>query len=494
MRKVLALFILFQMFIFSARGQDSISIDSVRLNRIVEILEEYKSHNLFIDNSEYLDYGVDYKDINLQIAASYGFCSEIVRLFIDGADINWVSPEKVTALHYAVSGGYKDAAEVILLLGGNPDARDVLDKTPLVVATENNDIEMAELLIKYGASTAIGDFHGLTPLHFAVRSESFYMIDMLLYYNANPDMRDKKGDTPLMYSVWKRNYEIADLLLQAGTNPDIADKNGYTPFMFAAQKGDTLMLRLLYKNGADIYALNTYGYDAYSLAIRFGQEDVIRFLQSIGNLWFEKKPGKVDPNVIALESGNKEALSGDYSVPFLQKLNINKAALSAGGVFTNHLALVTGEVSFRAPIIRSGIFAGYSFSPVESRVLVKSGDNIYQYYVISRTIEGGVFHDWPLGNSLTKGSFKFYTTISAAYQSYSKYSGSIKKPENHFCVIPSAGIEYSIHSVGISAEAKYMQTPFYKMAPVWLGIKVSFNFLRDVSSIPGKQINISINE
>jgi len=494
MRKVLTLFILFQIAFLSARGQDSISIDSVRLNRILEILKDYNSRNIYIDISEYVEQVPDYKSINLQIAASYGFCGEIVRLYIDGADINWANSEKVTALHYAVSGGYKDAAEIILLLGGNPDPEDGLNKTPLVVATQNDDIEMAEMLIKYGAKTTIGDFHGLTPLHFAVRDGSFYMTDMLLYYNVDLNIQDKKGDTPLMYSVWKRNYEMADLLLQSGANPDIADKNGFTPFMFAAQKGDTLMLRLLYNNGANIYALNAFGYDAYSLALRFRQKDAARFLLSIGNLWFQEKAGKVDPNVIALEMGNKDALSDGYSIPFRQKLKINKAALSAGGVFTNHLALVTGEVSFRAPIIRSGIFAGYTFTPVESRVLVKSENNIYQYFVVSRTIEGGIFHDWSLGKDLINGNFKFYTALSGAYQSYSKYSGSIKKPENQFCIIPSAGIVYSVHRVSFAAEVKYMKTPFYKIGPVWLGVKASFNFLNDLSSIPGKQITISNNE
>jgi len=175
-------------------------------------------------------------------------------------------------------------------------------------------------------------------------------------------------------------------------------------------------------------------------------------------------------------------------------LSINKAALSAGGAFTNHLVLVTGAVSFRAPVIRSGIFAEYSFTPVESRVLVKSENTIYQYFVISRAIEGGIFHDWSLGNDLVNGNFKFCTALSGAYQSYSKYSGSISKPENKFCIIPSAGITYSIHSVGFAAEVKYMKTPFYKMSPVWLGLKVSFNFLNDLSAIPGKQINISYNE
>jgi ankyrin repeat protein len=494
MRKVVALLILFNCVIFSVAGQDTVLIESVRFARLLEIMKDYNSRSIYIDKSDYVEQVPDEKNINLQTASLYGFCGEIVRLVTEGANINSISPDKTTPLHFAVSGGHKDAAEIILILGGDPNALDAMDKTPLAVAVENDDIETAELLIKYGANSSLGDFHGLTPLHFAVRNESFYMVDMLLYYNVNTDDRDKKGDTPLMYSVWKKNCEIADLLLKAGANPNIADKNGYTPFMFAAQNGDTLMLKLLNDAGADIYATNTYGYDAYSIAIRYGQGDAIKFLRKIGNLWFEKKPGKVDPNMIALEFGKVEALSSDYSVPLKYRLSINKAALSAGGVVTNHLALVTGGVSFRAPLIRSGIFAEYTFSPVKSRVLVKSDDIIYQYFVDTRIIEGGVFHDWSMGKGMINGNLKFHTALSGAYKSYSKYYGSITKPENQFCIVPSAGITYSIHSIGFAAELKYIKTPFYKMAPVWFGLKFSVNFLTDHTSAPGKQINISSNE
>jgi ankyrin repeat protein len=496
MRKVSILIILFQVFVFTIQGQNVINLDDDHYKRLMEILKDYDSHSVYIDTSEYVVNVPHALDINIQYAASSGYCRQIEHLFTEGADINSINTDKATPLHYAVAAGEKDAAEVILLLGGNADAQDVLEKTPLMVAVEEDNLDIAEMLINYGANVSTGDFHGLTPLHFAIRNESFYMVDMLLYYKTDPDICDKKGNTPLMYAIWKKNAEIADLLIQSGANPNIADKNGFTPFMYAAQNGDTLMLKLLHNAGADIYAINSYGYDALTLALRFGQNDAVKFLKSIGNLWNERKPGKIDPNIIALEFGQK---NDDYevnnnAVPFFQKFYINRAALTAGGMMTYHLAMVTGEVSFRAPLLKSGIFAAYTFTPVNSRVLVKSSDMFYQYYVIARTIEGGIFHDWTIGKNVVSGNVKFYSSLSGAYKMYSKYSGTLKKSENQFCIIPSAGILYSIHNIGLGAELRYMKTPFYKVYPVWMSLKISVNFLTDHTAVPGKQINISSNE
>jgi|WetSurMetagenome_2_1015567.scaffolds.fasta_scaffold00375_21 ankyrin repeat protein len=494
MRKVYILLILFISICYSANSQKVITIDSTQFARLVEILKDYNSHNIYIDTSDFVENVPDELNINLQTAAFNGFCGEIIRLLKNGANINSMSPEKVTPLLFAVSSGHKDAAEILLILGGDPNTVDDLKKTPIIVATENDDIEMAELLIKYGADTSVGDFLGLTPLHYAVKNESFYMVDMLLYYNVNPDTRDKKGETPLVYSVLKSNCEIADLLLHAGANPNISDKNGFTPFMYAAQNGDTLMLKLLHDAGADIYAVNQYGYDAYSLALMSKQNDAVRFLKSLGNLWFEKKPGKVDPNIIALEFGVKEGLSKGYTIPLAQKLSVNMTSLSAGCITTNHLVLLTGEVSLRAPMIRSGVFAEYTFTPGNSRVLVNSGSTIYQYFVASRTIEAGIFHDWNIGGDAMSGNFKFYSALSGGYKSYSKYSGSIMKPANQFCIIPSAGVTYSFRSLGMSAEIKYMKTPFYKMADVWFGAKLFVNIYSGKNEIPGIHKNNRSNE
>jgi ankyrin repeat protein len=496
MRKIYTLLILLQVCICNIQSQNTIDKDDSNYARIAEILKSYDSHSVFIDTSEYISGYTDALNINLQYASYAGFCREIVRLVVKGADINSSNYEKATPLHYAVANGEKDAAEIILLIGGDANAKDINGKTPLLVAIEEGNLEIADVLIRYGAMTSEGDHSGLTPLHFAVKNNDFYITDMLLYYNTDPNISDKKGDTPLMYAVWKRDYEIADLLLQSGANPDIPDKNGFTPFMVAAQIGDTLMLSLLNRAGAEIYSINSYGYDALSLAIRFGQNTAVKYLKSIGNLWYEKKPGKVDQKIIALEYGNKQMNISDESkmTTFSEKLYFNRVSLSAGGITSNHLSLLTGEISFRDPALKAGIFAAYTFSPTESKVLVSSGDLYYQYFVSMKTIEAGLFRDWTLGKKVVNGNFKAYTSLSGAYKTYSEFAGTKQKPADKFCIIPSAGLQYLRNNLGISTELSYMKTPFYKVYPIWLSLKLSVNLLTDQASVPGKQINLGNNE
>jgi len=477
MRKVFLLLIFANIFFFNLRAQDTIVVDSTKLNRLITIIKDYNSHSVYIDTTEFVRGVPDEKSINLLYSAASGFCGKILSLLRGGADINYKNDEGATALHYSVSSGFLYASEIILILGGNPDSKDRYGITPLSVAVRNDNLDLAQLLINYNAGISIPDSRGMVPLHFAVKNGSFYMTDMLLYYGANPDLADKKGNTPLMYAVSGQDSEIADLLLQSGANPNIADKEGFTPYMAAAQNGDTLMLRLLSRYGADIYAISTNGYDAFSVALKYRRTDAVRYLKNIGNLWFEKRKGKIDPQTVAIEEYGSLSVIGkdNRSLPLSQRLFINGFSFSAGGLVTNHFAMLNGQIALRAPVIKSGLFLGYTFSPSKSRVLVSSTDYRYQYFVSVGIAEAGIYHEWPISESISKGSFRFVSSLSGAYKIYSRYAGTEKRAANQFCIIPSAGISYTHSYWGAGAELKYIDTPFYKMLPVWLGLKFSIN-------------------
>ena len=478
MRKAVLLLIIANIFIFNLRAQDTIVVDSTRLNRLITLMKEYNAHSVYIDTSEFVQGVPDEKNINLLYSASSGFCGKIISLLRDGANINYKNDEGATALHYSVASGFMNASEIILILGGDPDAKDMNGCTPLSIAVRNDNLDLAQLLIQYTAGTSVADSRGMVPLHLAVKNGSFYMTDMLLYYGADPDLTDKKGNTPLMYAVSDQDSEIADLLLQSGANPNIGDRDGLTPFMSAAQNGDTLLLKLLSNYGADIYAINAYGYDAFSIALKYNRTDAVRYLKTIGNLWFEKKKGKVDPEAVAIEQYGSLSVIGldNRNLSLSQRLFVNSFSFSGGGMVTNHLAMLNGQLRFRAPVIKSGLFLEYTFSPSKSRVLVKSSDYYYQYFVSVAIAEAGIYHEWPISESINNGNFRFVASLSGAYKTYSQYSGTDKKAADKFCIIPSAGISYSRSYWGAGAELKYIDTPFYKMLPVWFGLKLTLNF------------------
>lgn len=487
------LLILFFLCTFNVHGQYvNLSDKDSLTSRFITLMDQYNQITVSIDTSEYSMFYPDALNKKLQIACENGYCREIVRLIVKGADINSPSYEKATPLHLTTASRNLYSTEILLLLGANRNLQDTYGRTPLIFASEDDNLEMAELLIRYGAATDSADFKDATPLHAAVRNNSFYITDMLIYYDADLNKTDNEGNTPLMLAVWNGNFDIADILLRAGANPDIADKKGFTPFILAAQQGDTSMLSLLNKANADIYKVNSYGYDAMCIAIKRGKTDAVNFLLTLGNQWFVPRPGKIDPVSLAEICGIKgmDITKADTKRKYLAKPSLNLVSISMGGTFSNHFSFLNGRISFRDPYLKGGVFASYNFNPVSSKILLEKPDAFYQYRLKVRTMEAGIVKDLITNRNIRSGSFATFASLSAAYKFYSEYNGTSSKPANQFCVIPALGMQLGYKRYSFASEFRYMKTPFYKIFPVWLNLRVSVNFFLDHSTSPSKHISL----
>ncbi len=480
------------------KGQDNDIVQDSLTRRFIEIIDKFDKSTIISDTS---DYRRDYPaalNKNLMIASYNGYCREIARLFIKGADVNYVGSwgdwdDWVLApIHLAVSQNQIYAAEVLALLGADLNLKDQYGNTPLTFAIVNNNVEMADILISYGASADSADGYGISPLHKSIQEGNFYMTDLLLYYNAAVDIKDSEGNTPLALAVWYRDFEVADILLQAGADPDLADNKGFTPFMIAAQKGDTLLLSLLKQYNANIYSVNTYGYDALCLAVKYRQNDVVNYLLRNGNRWLEERPGKI--SVLSIDSNSitdkidLPSHSGKQSS--YSKIMSVQPSLTFGGTAANHLALLSGEISFRSPVMKGGVFTSFSFNPVASRILVEAPDAFYQYRMKMRVIEAGVYKEFSGFTTNSKGYFVPYISLSGGYKSYTKYYGTTIKPEDKFCFIPSLGIRYDHTRWSLNSEIRYMKTPFYHVFPIWMDMSLSWRFFATKAASPGKRINL----
>jgi ankyrin repeat protein len=478
----------------SLRAQsDSLAVDSV-VSRIRALVEAYLSRSFSVDTTDYISGTYDTDDFNLQVAASQGACTEIIRLVIRGADVNNFVGRTATPLHYAVSSGVKEAVEILLLLGANPDEVDIYGNTPLVSAVRSGDLEITEVLIRYGASLTGSDRFNSSPLHHAAALGYFYIADMLLYYESPTELRDNEGNTPLMLSVSFGYFDISDILLRAGADPNAADKKGFTPVMAAAQNGDTLMMRLLGDAGANIYAINEDGADALSCAVTSGQTDAVRFLIDNGSRWNYSAKGRVDPVRLAEYYGHKDMvqvmLAGGLRGRSTRALE--ELTLSAGGMLTSHYFMTGGTISLTEPGIRAGISLGAAFNPFSQRVLISNGNEaIYQYRVNSSVVYAGLFKEFRIpGVSAGKNNLSVVPSLSAGYRYYSLFEGTNDKPDNKFCVIPSAEIKWKKRAFSLGAGLTYLNTPFYKVSPVWLTLKASFTLTGKAREIVTKKIRL----
>lgn len=474
------------------QSQNIIADKDSLTKRFISLIESYDETAVFIDTSAYSNNYPEALDINMRYAAAKGFCREIVRLYVKGADVNSINADQATPLHLASDAGHLCAAEVLLLLGAKRQEKDFYGRTPLMLAAETDNVDIADLLIRYGASPDADNFDGITPLHRAVMNNSFYMADMLIYHQADVNKTDREGNTPLSLAVWNGNFEIADILLGAGADPDIADKKGFTPFMIAAQMGDTTMISLLLKANPDIYRINSYGYDALCLAIKYGHADAVNYLLETGNLWFEKKPDRADLRLLTDKYGTSK-MNIPHKLPGSNRGSFGSSlqpSLFAGGSVTNHMAFFTGGAALRSQSLKGGLFAAYSFNPLGSKVLVSQPDVYYQYRIKVSTFEAGLFKEIVSLKSFKHGNITPYISLSGTYRMYSEYRGTDIKPVDSFCLVPSAGTRLDFKWWSVGTEVSYMKTPFYKMYPLWLDLRLSFNLLSDQSTAPGKRVNI----
>ena len=491
--KRISLSLLLILFGLSAFAQpDSLAIDSI-LQRIRDILKVYNEQVLFVDTSDYLtdEYYAD--DINLQLAASKGACNEILRLYAKGADVNNSLGNTATPLHYAVSSGKKEAVEILLLLGAQTDNQDMYGNTPLISAVRASDLEMAELLIRFGALPDGADRNRSIPLHHASALGYFYIADMLLYYDAKTELQDLEGNTPLMTGVGFGYYDIADILLQSGANPNAPDKRGFTPLMTAAQNGDTLMMRLLLNAGANLYAINNEGIDALGCAVLYGHKEAAEFLLDAGNRWNYNGRENSDPVNLARNYGRSELLQMmiERGMEGKKEFALEEFSFSAGGMFTTHYPMALVSIALTEPGLKGGITVGAAFSPENQRMLTVGADDIiYQYKVKSSVIYAGVFREFLLNNPGMGYRWSLVPSIAAGYRFYSLYEGTNTRPDDKFCIIPAAEITWSMRRFTLGSGLTYLDTPFYKVSPLWFTLKASYTLTRDSKSITGKKIRL----
>jgi len=115
-------------------------------------------------------------------------------------DVNRLSRQGISALHYAVYGEHADAIR---------------------------------FLIKNGADINSRDKHGWTPLHQAARSGSSGIIDVLVENGVDLETRDDNGDTPLLMAGRVGNLANVRELVARGADINAENNEGQTVDYFA---------------------------------------------------------------------------------------------------------------------------------------------------------------------------------------------------------------------------------------------------------------------
>lgn len=130
-----------------------------------------------------------------------------------------------TALSKAVVGTprVKDAVELLLAKGADPDARSHFGVTPLHYAAMYNCVASARLLLAKGAAVNAQMYEGSTPLHMAASKTCLQVIKALLDAGADVNARTRDGKTAL--DVAKATTRPDTFVIDMGTGVNSSPEN-----------------------------------------------------------------------------------------------------------------------------------------------------------------------------------------------------------------------------------------------------------------------------
>lgn len=455
---------------------------------------------------EYYDNGLEY---NLMIAASKGLDTEVERLILRGAEVDFVSVDGVTPLIYAVSNKKLGAVNVLLSYGADPNKKTWDGITPLLVilkeyvniwnieltkvkaSLEDECLNIAESLLRYGADIDYQDSYGATALNYASIYGSFRFADLLIYYRADLDRKAYDGTTPLMAAVWAGHAAVADLLVQNGANMEARDNEGFTAFLIAAQNGDTLLLDYLINKGVDIYEKDLNGWDALSLSIRYNHKDAVALLIRAGEKFREKGRESLNYYNVAVKFRREEifTLLEKNDFPDHYKTQISQIEFTLSSKLTYSDVYTGINFFFREPRKNIGLVTGFDTKLWYTRVMMKESDyQFYQYMDKSSIVYAGIFKDIPLTDRAFRSNVIFTGSLSAGYFFGNKFRGTVTSPESSLRIIPAVSLKIVKKNFGIFAGIEYMNTDFYKLWPVWARAGISYNFDLKHSKTPVKTI------
>lgn len=126
----------------------------------------------------------------------------------------------------AISEGKLAKVKEVIQAGVSPDGENPEAWTPLMVAVENEQLEIIDFLLGAGANINKPDQFGQTPLHIAVDLS----IDTVIQTNGN------QGE---------ENTEIISYLIEKGANLNAKENRGKTPLDIAKSYQSQKVIRLL---------------------------------------------------------------------------------------------------------------------------------------------------------------------------------------------------------------------------------------------------------
>ncbi|MEC2077426.1 ankyrin repeat domain-containing protein [Metabacillus fastidiosus] len=144
----------------------------------------------------------------------------------------------------------------------------------LIKAVELNDIHKIKKLISDGADLNTKDLRGRTPLMIATYNNEPKIVKLLIQGGADVNLQDDMENNPFLYAAAEGYTDIVKLTIRAGADPSLTDRYGGTALIPAAEQGYVdIVEEILTHTKVDVNHVNNLGWTALIEAIILNDGD-----------------------------------------------------------------------------------------------------------------------------------------------------------------------------------------------------------------------------